>query len=114
MKPSKSLISTNPVSFLKLDVNQRTLVLVTSDGVMSTYDVANKENIELIDRVSVVAGQEKVTDITFLSSGLSIIVGSSSGAISQWGAVRDINNIYSLEKNPRIRTNARSYLKSST
>ena len=30
---------------------------------MSTYDVANKENIELIDRVSVVAGQEKVTDI---------------------------------------------------
>ena len=88
----------NPVSFLKLDVNQRTLVLVTSDGVMSTYDVAYKENIELIDRVSVVAGQEKVTDITFLSSGLSIIVGSSSGAISQWGAVRDINNIYSLEK----------------
>ena len=89
---------TNPVSFLKLDVNQRTLVLVTSDGVMSTYDVAYKENIELIDRVSVVTGQEKVTDITFLSSGLSIIVGSSSGAISQWGAVRDINNIYSLEK----------------
>ena len=83
----------NPVSFLKLHVNRRTLVLVTSDGAMSTYNVANKENIELIDRVSVVAGQEKVTDITFLSSGLSIIVGSSSGAISQWGAVRDINNI---------------------
>ena len=49
---------TNPVSFLKLDVNQNTLVLVTSDGVMSTYDVAFKENIELIDRVSVVAGRK--------------------------------------------------------
>ncbi len=88
----------NSVSSLKLDVNQRTLVLVTSDGVMSMYDVAFKENIELIDRVSVVSGKGKVTDMTFLSSGLSIIVGSSSGAISQWASVRDINNIYSIEK----------------
>ena len=87
----------NSVSSLKLDVNQRTLVLVTSDGVMSMYDVAFKENIELIDRVSVVSGKGKVTDMTFLSSGLSIIVGSSSGAISQWASVRDINNIYSIE-----------------
>ena len=89
---------TSPVSSLELDVNQRRLVLVTSDGVMSMYDVAFKENIELVDRISVVGGEEKVTDMTFLSSGLSIIVGSSSGAIAQWAAVRDINNIYSLKK----------------
>ena len=89
---------TSPVSSLELDVNQRRLVLVTSDGVMSMYDVASKENIELVDRISVVGGEEKVTDMTFLSSGLSMIVGSSSGAIAQWAAVRDINNIYSLKK----------------
>ena len=88
----------SPVSSLELDVNQRRLVLVTSDGVMSMYDVASKENIELVDRISVVGGEEKVTDMTFLSSGLSMIVGSSSGAIAQWAAVRDINNIYSLKK----------------
>ena len=89
---------TVPVSSLELDVNQRSLALVNSDGVLSMYDVASINSIELVDRVSVVRGNESVTDIKFLSSGISLIIGSSAGHISQWSAVRDVNNIYSLKK----------------
>ena len=89
---------TSSVSSLELDVNQRNLIVVTTDGVMSMYDVTTADEIELIDRASVVGPGEEVTDTKFLSSGISLIVGSSSGEIAQWSAVRDINNIYSLKQ----------------
>lgn len=89
---------TVPVRFIELSVNQRNLALLSADGVLSMYDVSSRNSIELMDKVSVVQDNEAVTDIKFLSSGISLIIGSSVGHITQWSAVRDANNIYSLKQ----------------
>lgn len=83
---------------LRLDVDQRELILVTENNELILFDVSNKRTPKLIDRVALDTGGHDVTTLEFLAGGISILVGDSGGTITQWFPVRDQNNNYSLKK----------------
>ena len=84
------------ISQVAVDVDQRNLYVLFSDGTLELYDVTDKTAPSLIDRVKAASGGAKVTTFEFLSGGLSIIIGDNVGNLSQWFPVRDKDNIYSL------------------
>ena len=84
------------ISQVAVDVEQRNLYVLFSDGTLELYDVTDKTAPSLIDRVKAASGEAKVTTFEFLSGGISIIIGDNVGNLSQWFPVRDKDNIYSL------------------
>lgn len=81
---------------LMLEVKQRDLYIVHGGRFVSHYDVMNKREPKLVQTVAVVPEGQTVTAATILSGGYSLIVGSNTGAITQWFLVRDDNNVNHL------------------
>jgi len=86
------------VTFLALDVEQRELYVAEQGGLISWYDVSNKAAPALVQRVQAVRPPADITSLSFLSGGISILVGDSEGNITQWFPVRDAQNNYTLER----------------
>ena len=86
------------VTFLLMDVEQRELYVAEQGGLIAYYDISDKARPELVQRVQAVSIPTEITSLSFLSGGISILVGDSSGNINQWFPVRDQNNNYTLEK----------------
>ena len=83
---------------IRLDVEQRDLVTVSSGGIVALWDVSDPKRSNLVDKASVVKPNEKISAISFLSGGISLVIGTESGSLQQWFAVRDGNNLYTLRK----------------
>lgn len=88
----------NNATHLILDVEQRELYIATEKGTISYYNISDIKDPRLIQNVKATTGNEKITSLEFLSGGISILVGDSSGRITQWFPVRDVNNNYTLEQ----------------
>ena len=86
------------VTHLMMDVEHRELYIAGESGLISYYDISDKAAPELVQRVQVVNAPEQITSLSFLSGGISILVGDSAGNITQWFPVRDQANNYTLEK----------------
>jgi phosphate transport system permease protein len=81
-----------------IDKEQRNLYLISSDGRLSFFDISNKSSPAIRQHQSVVAAGEKITSIAFLNGDLSLLLGDSSGLVSQWSLVRDELNRQALRK----------------
>jgi phosphate transport system permease protein len=86
------------VDQLILDIDQRELYFSDTEGWLYFYDITNKESPRLLQRIRAVEEGVGVNSLTFLSGGISVMVGDTEGRISQWFPVRDENNNYTLEK----------------
>lgn len=86
------------VTHLLLDVEQRELYAAGRDGLVSYYDVSDKARPRLAHRVQAVNPPAQITSLAFLSGGISVLVGDSTGGVAQWFPVRDANNEYALHK----------------
>ena len=86
------------VTHLALDSDQRELFLAGSDGVLSYFDVRKKNKPLLIDRASVIGAAQHITAMSFLSGGISLIIGDDLGHLSQWFPVRDQHNNAQLKR----------------
>ena len=86
------------VTHLLMDVEHRELYVAERDGQISYYDISDKAEPELVQRVQVVSAPAEISSMSFLSGGISILVGDSEGNIVQWFPVRDQENNYTLEK----------------
>ncbi|MEM7540990.1 MAG: phosphate ABC transporter permease [Pseudomonadota bacterium] len=95
---STQIISTGAQSLthLVLDVDQRELYAIDAAGSLYFYDIQNKDDIKLVDRVSVIEPDREVSVLRFLSGGISLLIGDSGGKISQWFPVRDASNNYTM------------------
>lgn len=87
-----------PVTHLKLDVEQRELYFADDRGWLYFYDISNKNEPRLLQRLRAVQNNARITAMEFLSGGISLMIGSSDGRISQWFPVRDNNNDYTLQE----------------
>ena len=85
------------IEFIKLDIEARELYIADDKGFIYYFDVSDKSEPRLVQKVSAVADGVKITSLEFLSGGISILVGDSAGRISQWFPVRDKENNYTLE-----------------
>ncbi len=88
----------NAVQRVIVDFDQQELYLADRAGSLAYYDLANKSTPRLIETVSVLAPDETLTSLEFLTGGISLLVGGSSGSLAQWFPVRDEQNNYSLHK----------------
>ncbi len=87
-----------PLTHMIMDIDQRELYLADTEGHISYYDISDKQAPRLIQRVRAVANGRRITSLQFLGGGLSILVGDSSGRITQWFPVRDEENNYTLQQ----------------
>ncbi len=95
-------VSTIPVEstyieFIKLDIEARELYIADDKGFIYYFNVSNKNEPRLVQKVKAVKSVVKITSLEFLAGGISILVGDSSGRIAQWFPVRDEENNYTLE-----------------
>jgi len=81
---------------LAVDIDQRELYLVDSNGMISYYDIQAIESPRLIQKIKAVPSGVDITTLEFLTGGISILVGRSDGQVDQWFPVRDEDNHYTL------------------
>ncbi|MEM7465509.1 MAG: phosphate ABC transporter permease [Pseudomonadota bacterium] len=82
---------------LDVDIDQRELFIATDKGELLYFDIEDKSEPRLVDRV--VTGElGEITELNFLAGGISILTGTANGSIAQWFPVRDSSNNYRLEK----------------
>ncbi len=79
------------VDQLYLDVDRRWLFAIGTSGRLSMVDVrpAFSGGVAVIeDEVMLMESNQRVTEVNFLLGGISLLVGDSSGTVSQWFLVR--------------------------
>ena len=79
------------ITHLMMDKDQRELYTINEDGNLSFYDILDKSQPEMVQRVKVVAEGDKVSSLTFLSGGISILIGTEGGKLTQWFPARKEN-----------------------
>jgi phosphate transport system permease protein len=80
-----------------LDKSLRNLFVLDDRGFVHYYDIVNPAQARLIESVDVGQG-ERVTAAEFLVGTVSLIMGTESGALSQWFLVRGQGNNYNLTR----------------
>lgn len=91
-------IGTDHVDHMLLDKEQRNLYLVGRDGELTYIDISNKRQPRVEHKQDVLEPGKQVTAVSFLNGEISLLIGDSSGVLSQWSMVRDEKNRNSLQK----------------
>lgn len=96
----KSVISPAPVDVrqILIEFKQREMYVLSGDRHLVRFDITDKSQPKELERVALVPEGEKVTAMTMLSGGFSIIVGTNKGNLVQWFLVRDENVNFKLER----------------
>ena len=72
--------------------DQQQIFTVSSSGSVSFFDIRDKTAPRRVETVQVVGPDMQVTDARLLAGGHSLLIGDSTGRISQWFPVRDPAN----------------------
>ena len=77
----------DPVVGLLVDPEQEWAYLLTEDGSLSVFDIRD-EYLNLLEKVQVTERDVYPSAINYLTGGISILIGDTSGNLSQWFQVR--------------------------
>lgn len=91
-------IAVNDITDILIDKEDRNLFLVHDDGQLSLIDLSKKDAPEMRQHINVVQANQKITSISFLTGDLSLMIGDSSGLVSQWSLVKDALGRPAFEK----------------
>jgi phosphate transport system permease protein len=86
------------VTDILIDKEEQNLYLLSSNGHLGLFDIKDKGAPVLVQEQNVVESGQKITHVAFLGGDLSLMIGDSSGLVSQWSKVRDKLNRYSMQK----------------
>lgn len=94
----QSTIANPPANIRRLVVESKQdgLYILHGDRSISRYNIADKSAPQLVETVDVAPLGQRVTALTMLSGGFSLIVGSDKGALAQWFLVRQDGNNFKL------------------
>jgi phosphate transport system permease protein len=90
--------SASNVADLLIDKDERNLYLLSSNGHLGLFDIVDKSAPALISEQNIVEAGHTITSSAFLNGDLSLMIGDSSGLVSQWSKVRDKLNQFSMQK----------------
>ncbi len=91
-------VDTGDIVELRIDIEQREMYVADKLGNIYFYNISNKTEPRLIQKVRAVEDDITITAVEFLAGGISILVGDTTGQIAQWFPVRDDENNYTLQK----------------
>ena len=86
------------VTDILIDKDEHNLYLLSSSGQLGLFDISDKSAPVLIQKQNIVEAGKKITSVAFLNGDLSLMIGDSSGLVSQWSKVRDNLNRFSMQK----------------
>ncbi|MEY3808393.1 MAG: hypothetical protein RI893_1369 [Pseudomonadota bacterium] len=86
------------IANILIDKDEANLYLLSNDGQLGFFDINNKSKPNLRQQQNVVDAGQKVTSIVFLNGDISLMIGDSSGLVSQWSMVRDTLNRPAMQK----------------
>ncbi len=86
------------VTDILIDKDEHNLYLLSSNGHLGLFDIKDKSAPVLVQEQNVVDAGQKITSVAFLNGDLSLMIGDSSGLVSQWSKVRDKLNRFSMQK----------------
>jgi len=90
--------TTEKVSHLLMDDDQRRLFAVSSGGQVEFFDIRDASSPRHVETLKVVPDGVAITDARLLAGGSSLLVGDSTGRVTQWFPVRDSNNKMRLSR----------------
>ena len=86
------------VADILIDKDESNLYLISNDGQLGFFDISDKSSPSLRQQQNVVDAGQKITSATFLNGDLSLMIGDSSGLVSQWSMVKDKLNRPAMQK----------------
>lgn len=86
------------VTGMLIDKDQRHLYLTDMHGGLSAFNISDKNQPELLNRQNVVGSGQQITSVAFLNGDLSILIGDSTGTVSQWILVKNDANQTTLQQ----------------
>lgn len=78
-----------PVRRILLNESLRNLFAIDADGYLYSFDIVDRNNPQLIERIQVVDKGAEVTAAEMLVGSRSLIIGGSDGTVRQWFLVRE-------------------------
>ena len=100
LKRTDSVLETSAagITHILIDKEDHNLFLVGSDGQLSFFDISDKSTPVMKQDQNVVGAEQKITSLAFLTGDLSLMIGDSTGWVSQWGLVKDSLNHPAIQK----------------
>ncbi|MGR8998995.1 MAG: ABC transporter permease subunit, partial [Gammaproteobacteria bacterium] len=86
------------VTNILIDKDEQNLYLFSSNGDLGLFDIRDKSTPVLTQNKNIVEAGQKITSVAFLNGDLSLMVGNSSGLVSQWSRVRNELNRFEMQK----------------
>jgi phosphate transport system permease protein len=86
------------VTDILIDKEEQNLYLLGNAGRLGLIDIKDKSAPVLTQEQNVLEAGQKITSVAFLNGDLSLMIGDSSGLVSQWSKVRDKLNHFSMQK----------------
>ncbi|MFI3221825.1 MAG: phosphate ABC transporter permease, partial [Methylococcaceae bacterium] len=90
--------SATKVTDILIDKEERNLYLLGSSGQLALFDIIDKAAPTLVNEQTILESSLKITSAVFLNGDISLMIGDSSGLVSQWSKVRDKQNRFSMQK----------------
>ncbi|MEK6750219.1 MAG: ABC transporter permease subunit [Pseudomonadota bacterium] len=91
-------VARDDVRHLLVGKEHRQLYVATQSGEVSYFDISNKKIPKLVQRLRLTEGNAELTSLHFLTGGISLLAGDSTGRIAQWFPVRDQRNNITVNK----------------
>ncbi|CAA9891147.1 Phosphate transport system permease protein [Candidatus Methylobacter favarea] len=86
------------VADILIDKEGRKLYLVSSDGQLSFVDISNQGSPAIKQKQNIMETGKTITSTAFLNGDLSLMIGDSTGLVSQWSMVKDGLNRPAMQK----------------
>ena len=90
--------SATEVSDILIDKDERNLYLLGNAGQLALFDIVDKSAPKLVNQQNILESGLTITSSVFLNGDLSLMIGDSSGLVSQWSKVRDKKNQFAMQK----------------
>jgi len=86
------------IADILIDKDESNLYLVSNDGQLGFFDISDKSNPVIRQQQNVVGAGQKITSVAFLNGDISLMIGDSTGLVSQWSMVKDKLNRPAMQK----------------
>jgi phosphate transport system permease protein len=86
------------IADILIDKDESNLYLISNDGQLGFFDINDKSSPSIRQQLNVVDAGQKITSVAFLNGDISLMIGDSSGLVSQWSMVKDSLNRPAMQK----------------